>query len=70
MKIGLRYEKSLEDFLWLSNAGVALPIYNVSEPMIPLKIDKNSSLFKFFLSDVGMLTTLLSYLHVNVLKQH
>lgn len=26
--------------------------------MIPLKINENSSLFKFFLSDVGMLTTL------------
>lgn len=58
MKKGLRYEKSSEDFLWLSNAGVALPIYNVCEPMIPLKINENSSLFKFFLSDVGMLTTL------------
>ena len=51
-------KKSSEDFLWLSNAGVALPIYNVCEPMIPLKINENSSLFKFFLSDVGMLTTL------------
>lgn len=58
MKKGLRYEKSAEDFLWLSGAGVALPVYNISEPVIPLKINENSSLFKFFLSDVGMLTTL------------
>lgn len=58
MKKGLRYEKSAEDFLWLSSAGVALPVYNVTEPAVPLKINENSSLFKFFLSDVGMLTTL------------
>lgn len=57
MKKGLRYEKSAEDFLWLANAGVAMPVYNVTEPSIPLKINENSSLFKFFLSDVGMLTT-------------
>ena len=58
MKKGLRYEKSAEDFLWLANAGVALPVYNVAEPAIPLKINENSSLFKLFLSDIGMLTTL------------
>lgn len=55
---GLRYERSAEDFLWLSNAGVALPVYNITEPIIPLKINENRSLFKFFLSDVGLLTTL------------
>lgn len=59
MKKGLRYEKSAEDFIWLSSAGVALPVYNVNEPAIPLRINENSSLFKFFLSDVGMLTTLI-----------
>lgn len=58
MKKGLRYEKSAEDFLWLSNAGVALPVYNITVPAIPLRINENNSLFKFFLSDVGMLTTL------------
>lgn len=58
LKKGLRHEKSAEDFLWLSNAGVALPVYNITAPAIPLKINENSSLFKFFLSDVGMLTTL------------
>lgn len=58
MKKGLRYEKSAEDFLWLSSAGAALPVYNVTEPAIPLIINENSSLFKLFLSDVGMLTTL------------
>lgn len=54
---GLRYERSAEDFLWLSGAGVALPVYNIQEPVLPLKINENRSLFKLFLSDVGMLTT-------------
>ncbi len=57
MKKGLRYENSAEDFLWLASAGVALPVYNVTEPSVPLKINQNSSLFKLFLSDIGMLTS-------------
>ncbi len=49
------YENS---FNWLINAGVALPIFNTTEPVIPLKINKQNNLFKLFLSDVGLLTTL------------
>ncbi len=50
-----RYEN---DFLWLSDAGVALPTYNVREPRPPLLLSQNSTLFKLFLSDVGLLTYL------------
>ena len=55
---GLRYSRSEDSFLWLSGAGVALPVYNVAAPTIPLLLNEKSSLFKLFLSDVGMLTTL------------
>lgn len=58
LKKGLRYERSEENFLWLWGAGVALPSYNVSEPTVPLLLNEKSSLFKLFLSDVGMLTSL------------
>ena len=58
LKKGLRYERSEENFLWLCGAGVALPSYNVSEPKLPLLLNEKSSLFKLFLSDVGMLTSL------------
>ena len=58
LKKGLRYERSEDSFLWLTNAGVALAVYNVSSPAIPLLLNEKSSLFKLFLSDVGMLTTL------------
>lgn len=47
-----RYEN---DFAWLVDAGVALPTYNVDEPRPPLAIAKNHTLFKLFLSDIGLL---------------
>ena len=58
IKKGLRYSRSEDNFIWLASAGVALPVYNVSEPTIPLLLNEKSSLFKLFLSDAGMLTTL------------
>mgnify|MGYP004621636767 CR=1 FL=1 len=58
LKKGLRYERSEDNFVWLSSAGVALPAYNTSAPTVPLLLNEKSSLFKLFLSDVGMLTTL------------
>lgn len=47
-----RYESS---FLWMSHAGVALPTYNVEEPVPPLKLSKQRNLFKLFQNDVGLL---------------
>lgn len=58
IKKGLRYERSEDNFIWLESAGVALPVYNVSAPVLPLLLNEKSSLFKLFLSDIGMLTTL------------
>lgn len=58
LKKGLQYSRSEDNFIWLANAGVALPVYNVAAPAIPLLLNAKSSLFKLFLSDVGMLTTL------------
>ena len=47
-----RYENS---FLWLKNAGVALPTYNVEEPVVPLKLSRSRNLFKLFQNDIGLL---------------
>lgn len=58
LKKGLRYERNEENFVWLASAGVALPSYNVTEPTVPLLLNEKSSLFKLFLSDVGMLTSM------------
>lgn len=48
------YENS---FLWLRDAGVALPTYNVEEPKLPLLLAKTRNLFKLFQSDVGLLSS-------------
>ena len=50
-----RYENS---FIWLKDAGVALPTFNASEPVAPLLLSKSRSLFKLFLNDVGLLCAL------------
>jgi hypothetical protein len=47
-----RYENS---FLWLKIVGVALPTYNVEEPVVPLKLSRSRNLFKLFQSDIGLL---------------
>ncbi|MDR0853142.1 MAG: AAA family ATPase [Clostridiales Family XIII bacterium] len=47
-----RYESS---FLWLKDAGVALPCYNITEPKAPLMLNEKSSLFRLYLSDTGLL---------------
>ncbi len=50
-----RYEGGL---LWLNDAGVAIPTYNVEEPKVPLLLNKQPNLFKLFLNDVGLLAAM------------
>ena len=57
---GMSFNKVENDFLWLKDAGVVIPVYNVSEPKLPLMISKNRNLFKLFMSDVGLLTNMYS----------
>ena len=52
VKKGFTFEKSLDSFLWLTYAGVALPVYNVVSPSMPLVLNEKNSLFKLFLSDM------------------
>ena len=54
---GMSYDRVVNDFLWLKDAGVALPVYNIKEPKLPLRMNENRSLFKLFFSDVGLLTS-------------
>lgn len=53
-----RFDRMEDDFIWLTKAGVALPTYNVTVPLFPLMLNEKMSLFKLFLSDVGLLTTI------------
>ena len=51
-----RYES---DFMWLVDAGVALPCYNVRAPQLPLALNEQHSLFKLYPNDVGLLGAML-----------
>lgn len=54
----LKYERMENSFLWLTNAGAAIPVFNAASPTAPLKQSEKSNLFKLYLSDVGLLTAL------------
>ena len=57
IKSGVKFDRYENSFLWLKDAGFALPLYNVETPKIPLKLSKSRSLFKLFMSDVGLLAS-------------
>ena len=74
LKEKARFARYESGFLWLKDAGVAIPTYNVEEPKVPLLLNKQRNLFKLFLNDVGLLAAmyggniqvrLLSNLNVN-----
>lgn len=50
-----KFERYSNSFLWLKNADVALPVYNVEEPKLPLLLSRSRNLFKLFQSDIGLL---------------
>ena len=50
-----RQERYRSSFLWLADAGVALPCYNVTAPVAPLEGNSKHSLMKLFMGDVGLL---------------
>lgn len=56
IKKKLRFERLENSFLWLSYSGVAIPVYNATEPKVSLNQNTKSSLLKLYSSDVGLLT--------------
>ena len=50
-----KYERYENSFLWLKNAGVAITVYNVEEPRVPLLLARSRNLLKIFLCDIGLL---------------
>lgn len=48
-----------EEFEYLTNSGVALPVNAISNPIFPLAESESKNLLKLYLSDVGLLTNLL-----------
>ena len=48
--------KGLEDeFLWLTNADVAIPVYNVTDLEAPLTLASQRKTLKLFMNDIGLL---------------
>jgi len=44
-----------DDFNWLVKAGIAYPVYNVTTPEVPFRLNEKRSLVKLFEADTGML---------------
>ena len=51
-----RFYQYEESFVWLLNSGVGLFTYNVDNPIYPLLMSKERTMFKLFLCDVGILS--------------
>lgn len=70
-----RYARYDSGFMWLKDAGVVIPTYNIESPKMPLLLNKQHNLFKLFMNDVGLLTStygssvrqrlLTNYIHIN-----
>lgn len=54
-----RIDRKENSFLWLYDAGVGMPVFNAAEPRWPLVLSKESTLFKLFLCDVGLLSSMI-----------
>lgn len=53
-----KFSRYSNSFLWLRDAGVALPAFCANEPSVPLLLSKSRNLFKLFLADVGLLASM------------
>ena len=53
-----KFSRYSNSFVWLKDAGVALPAFCAEEPTCPLLLSKATNLFKLFLSDVGLLAAM------------
>ena len=53
-----RFSRMENSFIWLRDAGVALPVFCASEPRVPLMLSRSTNLFKLFLNDVGLLASM------------
>ncbi len=54
----VKFSRLEDNFIWLDKAGIAIPVFNVDAPTLPLELAKKANLFKLFLCDVGLLAGL------------
>lgn len=63
-----KFSRYSNSFLWLKNSKVAIPVYCTSEPVYPLLLTKSANLFKLFLCDVGLLTSMYPGIQFKILS--
>lgn len=56
-----------EEFEYLTNSGIALPVQAISKPVFPLVESERKNLLKLYMSDVGILTYLLYGTNINAI---
>jgi predicted AAA+ superfamily ATPase len=64
-----RFSYLESSFDWLEHAGVALPVFRISEPCYPLALHETRSVFKLYMNDIGLLTSrLMGGVDIEILK--
>lgn len=63
-----KFSRYSNSFLWLKNSRTAIPVYSASEPVFPLLQSKSGNLFKLFLCDVGLLTSMYPNIQAKILN--
>lgn len=58
IKKGLRFANLETSFDWLENAGIAIAATRVGQATYPLTLSEDLSSFKFFMNDIGLMTSL------------
>src|SRR5574344_671259 len=55
----LKRNDIVDEYVWLAAAGIALPVYNVTNATIPLILASERKTLKLFYSDIGLLDSML-----------
>jgi len=70
IKNGIKFSRVENGFLWLTDAGVALPVYCANDPKFPLILSKARNQLKLFLCDVGLLASMyMNQLQIKILNK-
>ncbi len=60
LKKNSRFERMEDNFIWLEEAGIGLATYSATDPKPPLRLSRDSSFFKMYMNDVGLLSAMYS----------
>lgn len=68
-KKGKRFSDYQDEFEYLIESGITLDVKAVSQPKYPLAESSSKNLMKLYLNDVGLLTSLLYGVNINIVLQ-